>query len=322
MTTQTGPALTRRNALKMAAGVTGGLITAATFGHHMAFAQDNEDATKTAPSTAAQQQIESILQAQGKVSHGVLSIAIPRRDIDNVQLHGTPFSPSFQINGTVVCQKADNGNIMMNADMCLKADELQPFISALIRHNLVFQAEHQHFYNLDPLVWFIHFRGMADPQTLARSIKAALNTTSTPFPIKSPPGPTTPLPAGQIGRIIGAKPSVTSGGVVMLQVPRAEPIMLGGMRVNPYLNVETPIAFEPLPGGKAAAVCDYGMVAREISAVVGLMQQQGWESGCLYNQETDEQPHLYFDHMFKVGDALQLAREIRSGLNKMNVKLM
>ena len=322
MTTQTGPTLTRRNALKMGAGITGGLITAATFGRRVALAQDSEDATNTVPSPAAQRQIESILQAEGKVSNGVLSIAIPRNDITSVQLHGTPISPSFQINGTVVCQKGDNGNIMMNADMCLKDDELQPFISALIKHNLVFQAEHQHLYNLDPLVWFIHYRGMADPQTLAQSIKAALNTTSTPFPIKSPPKPTTTLPAAQIGRIIGAKPSVASGGVVMLQVPRAEPMMLGGMRINPYLNVETPIAFEPLQGGKAAAVCDYGMIASEINAVVGLMQQQGWESGCLYNQETDEKPPLYFDHMFKVGDPIQLAQEIRSGLNKMNVRLM
>jgi hypothetical protein len=36
---------------------------------------------------------------------------------------------------------------------------------------------------------------------------------------------------------------------------------------------------------------------------------------CLYNQETDEHPQLYFDHMLKSGDAYELAREIRRGLD-------
>ena len=32
-----------------------------------------------------------------------------------------------------------------------------------------------------------------------------------------------------------------------------------------------------------------------------------------YNQETDEDPQLYFDHMLEVGDAYALAQEIRHG---------
>ena len=62
------------------------------------------------------------------------------------------------------------------------------------------------------------------------------------------------------------------------------------------------------------------MVAREINAVVGLEHSLGWDVGCLYNQETDEQPQLYFSHQFKTGDPIELANEIRSGLNLMDVK--
>jgi hypothetical protein len=49
--------------------------------------------------------------------------------------------------------------------------------------------------------------------------------------------------------------------------------------------------------------------------VVRLMRQLGWFQGCLYNQETNEQPQLYFDHMLKAGDAYVLAHEIRRGLD-------
>jgi hypothetical protein len=46
-----------------------------------------------------------------------------------------------------------------------------------------------------------------------------------------------------------------------------------------------------------------------------MLNQLGWYQGCLYNQETNEAPQLYFDHMVKTGDAYQLAAEIRQGLD-------
>ena len=49
------------------------------------------------------------------------------------------------------------------------------------------------------------------------------------------------------------------------------------------------------------------------------MRAQGWDIGCLYNQETDEHPQLFFSHQFKTGEPDQLAREIRRGLDRMNV---
>jgi hypothetical protein len=46
-----------------------------------------------------------------------------------------------------------------------------------------------------------------------------------------------------------------------------------------------------------------------------VVRRLGWDVGCLYNQETDESPQLYFSHMFKVGDPVQLAHEVRAGLD-------
>jgi len=48
------------------------------------------------------------------------------------------------------------------------------------------------------------------------------------------------------------------------------------------------------------------------------MRAQGWDIGCLYNQETDEQPQLFFSHQFKIGDPYQLAAEVRRGLDQTN----
>ena len=92
------------------------------------------------------------------------------------------------------------------------------------------------------------------------------------------------------------------------------------MLINPFLNVATAIDIKPLDksGSKAAVVPDFAMTADEVVPVTRLMRSLGWFDGCLYNQETDEQPQLYFSHMIKVGDPYQLAREVRKGLNLNN----
>lgn len=281
---------------------------------------DDDQPTPQQASTASQ--IEKILDAQGSWSDGVFSIEIDRDDIQDVTLHGVPISPSFQINGTLYFQFQCDGQVMMNSDMALKASEIDPWIDALIAHDIVFQAEHQHFYDFNPPVWFIHYRKLGDPLQIARGVKAALNTTSTPFPQVMPSNPTTPLPADAMGKILGASPQIGSDGVVNYDLPRKNPIRLGGVPINPYLNVSTTVAFEPLDstGKKAAAGPDFGMLAHEVMPVVTKMRSQGWDIGCLYNQETDECPQLFFSHNFKTGDPLELARQIRHGLNLMDLK--
>lgn len=314
--------LSRRRALTLGASLTGGLVAATSLGRGLAFAEDEDsDNGNTVPSQDTRSDIEQIIGAQGSVSDGVFTIEIDRDDINNVTLHGVPIKPSFQINGDLVFQRYGRDKVIMNSDLCLKPSELDGFLQQLIAHDIVFQAEHQHMYDYTPIVWFVHFRAYGDPIQIAKGVKAALNATSTPFPQTSPSDPTTPLPAEEIGKILGASPSIGADGVVTYQVPRAERITLGGLKVNPYLNVAAPIAFQPYGGGQnAAAVPDFAMIASEINNVIKLMLKQGWDIGCLYNQETDEHPQLYFSHNFKTGDSIQLAKEIRNGLNLTNSK--
>ncbi len=282
----------------------------------------DSDDQPTPHQKSVSEEISDIIQADGMWSNGVFSIEIDRNDIDDVEVHGVPIKPSFEINGTAYFQFDCAGRIMMNGDMALKPNEIDPWIDALIANNIVFQAFHMHLYDFDPMVWFIHYRAFGDPIQIAHGLKNALNTTSTPFPQTMPSNPTTPLPAEEIGKILGASPQISSDGVVNYDVPRRNPMWLGGVRINPFLNVQTPISFEPLDntGKMAAAVPDFGMLQEEVMPVMRVMRSQGWDVGCLYNQETDERPQLFFSHQFKTGDPIELAKEIRNGLNKMDLK--
>jgi hypothetical protein len=316
--------LTRRKVLR-AGGIAGGLAAGAPL-LVGATAGTSRAATRTARETWAPAgtlptaEIEKIMRAQGTVSNGVLNIEIDRDDIANVTKDGVPVKPGFEINGNF-CFQAAPGGVIMNGDLAFKPGELDPAIDAMIAHGLTWQAEHQHLFGLTPMVWFMHMRGHGTARQVAEGCAAVLAATSVPLPQAPPKHPTTPLDVKRLERIIGSSATVGSDGVVSFQIPRRERITLGGVRISPYLNVYTPVDFEPLGGDRAAVVPDFGLTAGEVNRVARMMRGQGWELDCLYNQETDECPQLYFSHQWKVGNAYTLAAEVRRGLEQTNVVL-
>jgi hypothetical protein len=107
--------------------------------------------------------------------------------------------------------------------------------------------------------------------------------------------------------------------VVLVDVPRRDNLELGGVGASSSAGLGTEVAFEPLPNGQTAVMPDFGMTASEVDPVMRAMRAAGFTVGCLYNQETDENPQLYFSHQLAIGDALQLAQKVRQGLNHMNM---
>jgi Domain of Unknown Function (DUF1259) len=178
------------------------------------------------------------------------------------------------------------------------------------------QAFHQHWYDLWPQVWFVHFRGVGEPADLARRVRSAIDHTATRLPQGSAAQPRTPLPADRIATLLGGEVTIAERGIVTVEVLRTHGVRLGGIPVRPELNISTSIQFQPHGDGGAVAVPDFAMTADETQPVLSLMRTAGWDVGCLYNQETDEDPQLYFSHMVKTGDPLALAREIRAGLDR------
>lgn len=267
------------------------------------------------------QEIQDSVQVQGTVMNGVLDLSVERKDIpavDGPEGQNVTFTPAFELNGDIFFQPLDNGQAFMNGDMPLKESEVNPFVSKLWENGLVWQAFHQHL-PMHPQVWFVHFRGAGDPVAIAQGIKAALDVTSIPFPQAPPSNPQTPLDANRLASILHGSASVGSEGVVTVWVLRTDTITISGVDVNPQTNISTNIQFKPLgdsQSGQAAAVPDFAMTADETLKVIPLMLDNlGWYQGCLYNQETDEHPQLYFDHMLKIGDPYVLAAEIRQGLD-------
>jgi hypothetical protein len=264
--------------------------------------------------------IQEIMSTEGTVTSGILALEQERKDLHVTGPHGLIFTPSWEMKHQFYFQPLGQGRALVNGDFCVRSREINPVIRALLDHDLIFMAHHQHFFDLAPQVWFIHFRGVGDPLDLARRLDDVVRSaTSTPLPQHPPEHPTTPLDAGALARILGGTAEIGGEGVVTVSIPRREEIVVGGIVVEPDAGVEHTVAFQPLGGGQRAACApDLALRADEVVPVMRTMLGAGFEEHCLYNQETGEHPQLYFSHLLAVGDALDLARKTRRGLEHTN----
>jgi Domain of Unknown Function (DUF1259) len=136
---------------------------------------------------------------------------------------------------------------------------------------------HQHYFDLRPMWWFIHFRGVGKPLELAGAVRNGLRVTATPLPQQPPSNPTTPFDVSRLEKILHGKASVGDHGVVTVDVDRTDKIVIDGVLVNPAVNVSTNIQFEPLnsSGSSAAAGPDFSMTTDEVMPVTRTMRAQG-----------------------------------------------
>ena len=308
---------TRRRALTLGGGVAAGALLAGT---PVAGAKQlRSGPVLKQHGKLPAKRMQAILQAEGTVTTGVLSIDIQRTDIGDVQgPMGVTFTPSFEIDGTLTFEPLGDNLAFFNGDLPLLPQEVNPFIDAIIANGLTFQALHQHYIEMTPPVWFIHWRGLGAPLALAKAVRAAIGATATPFPQTMPTNPTTPLHPKRLAKILHGDAQVGDEGVVSVDVLRTDHIVIDRVRASPNSNIMTGVQFKPesSSGSTAAVGVDFSMTGSEVQPVVKTMRAQGWFVGCLYNQETQEHPQLFFSHMVKVGDPYALAKEVRQGLDK------
>jgi hypothetical protein len=323
--------ISRRKALALGGTLAGGLVAASVpaaailrSGGSQSILASSKVAASSSTTSLPVNEIEEIIGAEGTVSNGVLSIQVDRDDLHVVGTLGDtkiPFKPSWEINHEFYFQSLGDGTAIFNGDICVLDDESNHTIDRIIQSGLTFMAFHQHFFDLRPQVWFQHFRGVGDPIALAKAIRYVLGATGTPLPQPASSN-STPLDADRLGNILGGEANVEGDGVVTVDIPRKESITLAGHHVESELGILTTVAFEPLHKSDYCAVApDFALLGKEVNPVFQIMRSQGWEINCLYNQETDEHPQFYFSHQLKLGNAYDLAAEIRRGLDLTNSKL-
>ena len=113
-----------------------------------------------------------------------------------------------------------------------------------------------------------------------------------------------------------AAKGTVNGGVYQFGIPRREPATEGAMQVTTALGGANAINFQPTGGGKAAITGDFLVTGNEVNPLIRALRAGDIEVTAIHSHMLDEQPRMFFIHFWANDDALKLARNVRTALDK------
>jgi len=116
--------------------------------------------------------IEAILIYKGDLKDGVYKVVIGR----NTKMDGQLVGKAMGVNTWAAFAGSDD-KAVVDGDFAMLEAELQPVLKALRAGGIGVVAIHNHMTNENPRILFLHFWGVGPTESLARTIKAALDKT-------------------------------------------------------------------------------------------------------------------------------------------------
>jgi hypothetical protein len=273
--------------------------------------------------TADWKPVEQALGKAGSMQPGdVYKVSLPRSDL-KVTAAGVELKPALALGSWVAFKSMGDMTVVMG-DLVLAESEVTPVLSKLQQGGVETTALHNHVLNESPRVMYMHIHAMGDAVTIAKAIHDALALTKTPFAASSSTAPAElGIDTRQIDQIMGQSGKV-NGGVYQFSIARADEItdMMGDhkMAIPPAMGLAQAINFQPTGAGKAAITGDFVLLASEVTLVMKALRENGIDITAVHSHMLTENPRLFFMHFWANDDALKLARGLRAGLDKVNVK--
>jgi biotin operon repressor len=181
-------------------------------------------------------------------------------------------------------------------------------------------AVHNHLLGESPHVVYVHFMGHGEEAALRRTLAGALEKTRTPRESAASATPsaeeTKAFEAFQAA--LGRKGSM-AGTVLQVGVPRAEPIVDGGMEIPPAMGMAESINAE-VSGGRLAVTGDFVLLADEVNPVIRELQAHGIDVTALHSHMLRESPRLFFMHFWSVGAPGKVGDGLKAALSKIATK--
>ena len=174
---------------------------------------------------------------------GVIRFNMPRKDL-HVTVGGTEIKPGLALGAWAAFRYVGMNDAMVMGDLVLTEEEVAPVMKTLEDGGVEVTALHNHLIGESPRILYIHMGGHGDPAKIARTIKQAVALTKSPLP--QGPGAKESEDIGfdvaALEKILGY-PGAVSGGVLHVNVPRAEKLTEEGMDTPPSMGAGTAINF-------------------------------------------------------------------------------
>jgi hypothetical protein len=260
--------------------------------------------------------VDAILGRAPSRAGDIVRYGFPRGDL-HVTVDGVTIKPPLALGGWAAFEAHGDKTVVMG-DLVLAESEVNPVVSRLLAGGVEATALHNHLLRASPPVVYLHFLARGDAVAFAQTLRAALALTGAPLDASSPASPAAApldLDAAALDATIGTK-GKANGGVYQFAVPRAAPIMEGGVPLSAAMGGANVINFQPTGGGKAAITGDFIALAGEVGPLLRVLRSQGVEVTAIHSHMLDEEPRAIFVHFWAHDDAKSLAKAMRSALRQ------
>lgn len=270
--------------------------------------------------------IDQITAAKGAytASEDVYRVTFPRTDV-KVSIEGRAMHPFLGLTSWAAFTPTASGPLMVMGDLVLFEDEVNPVLTTAIQHGLEVTALHNHFFFEQPRVMFMHIAGTGSAEMLSTAVRKALDKVkeiraANPQPSATFPGASVPdassIPAPAIDKILGVTGQSNSG---MYKALIGRTATMHGKSVGNQMGVNTWAAFA---GTEQAALVDgdFAMTTAELQPVLKALTAAGINIVAIHNHMTHEEPQYVFLHYWAKGNALTLARSLKTALDAQQAK--
>jgi hypothetical protein len=266
-------------------------------------------------------QIDELTGLKGKLNEqeNVYKVTSPRTDI-KVSVDKWEMPPFMGLTSWAAFMPGMSGEAMVMGDLTLMQDEVNPVMSAALDNGLQVTALHNHFFYDEPKVYFMHIGGEGDTATLAKGVRAALDTVKRVRAGASQPAqgfaasglpPKSSITPGTIQEILGTKGEAKDG---MFKATFGRTIKMPcGCEVGKDMGVNTWAAFA---GSDDNAVVDgdFVVLTDELQPALKSLRKSGINIVAIHHHMIGEDPRMIFFHYWGRGPAKDLADAVKTGL--------
>ena len=278
----------------------------------------------TEPKTALDtDKIEQVTGLKGKFSQeeNVFKVFKPRTDV-KIQVDKWAMPPFMGLTSWAGFTPAQNGEVILMGDTVLFEDEVNPAMSAALDAGLEVTGLHNHFFFDQPKVYFMHIGGKGTASQLATGVKKIYDKiteirAAKPNPMTVFPGTITQeskITPAPLEEIFGMKGDSNNG---MFKVTIGREATMHDVKVGKEMGINTWAAFA---GSDTQAVVDgdFAMLADELQPVLKILRGGGINVVAIHQHMTQEKPHYLFMHYWGKGSAQDLAKIVKSALDKLS----
>jgi hypothetical protein len=278
-------------------------------------------ATSAADNKLDTAKIDELTDLKGKLNEQehVYKVSSPRTDI-KVSVDQWQMPPFMGLTSWAAFMPGMKGEAMVMGDLTLMQDEVNPVMSAALNNGLQVTALHNHFFFDEPKVYFMHIGGEGDTDTLAKGVRAALDTIKSiranhPDPSKgfggSPPPPKSSIAAEPLQKILGAKGESKDG---MFKAVFGRSVKMPcGCEATKEMGVNTWAAFA---GSDDNAIVDgdFVVLADELQGALKSLRKSGINIVAIHHYMITDEPRTIFFHYWGRGHASDLATAVATAL--------